>query len=480
MSEKAKIRVRVHRKKYDENGNIIPHRHEHRRSTKVYKHRNGRIAREDKIPFSFAAESVRTVNPDSLDTLTEDPPKKKSYMRLKRVRTKVNYVKYPEVKVNSDEEFPELRNKIVPHEISHYNRFICRQPFVSDSYSSTLTPKSHDTTPKVETTVSDVTGPPRLSQSFTSFMNSSEATTRADTTQSNHAEDKTNKDKSHVCDNTSKDPFKYDAMKELPNLYPESKRGPLHKPDVEDSHSDFYKNYTPKLIENVPSTSKFIQLDQALDDDYGFQDELRRLQGNIHNPYVEAKIRRYHDSRSQSYSSKAEEDASNQFESAKSFSNSGRFKNADIASAGQIATCSAGQADFVEASAADPYAENYIELMSSNMMTKPHTGEQGSLNSTGKGTIEEYEYAYEEENEEEDDHDNATPAPQSPTMITVSELISASINSAQYVEVFDSQIGSTYIEVPLSSGSAKLLGLDNVGNDAKLVEEEEVLEECVK
>lgn len=113
--DRTKKRIRVTRQ-LDENGNPIPHRHQH--SSKLYKHADGELAYASEVPestnaISYYPNTTGDVTSISLTTQTSTKESKhsKSTRRLVKSKNNASSTKSKRRKLHYDPESPEFRGK---------------------------------------------------------------------------------------------------------------------------------------------------------------------------------------------------------------------------------------------------------------------------------------------------------------------------------------------------------------------------------
>ena len=201
--EKKKIRVRVSRKKYDENGNLIPH------------------------------------HPKTAELTTmqyEDKQYKQPKERLLRKRRKKNTIHLEEIEDPEHDEFDEVRGR----KINYFSKFMGKTGFDTITESNTFDPidtASSSYVPTLET-VEDKTGGPRTEQTFTSFVGTTIANDPSETSSGFGSDSWA--PRPYVDREALKNPFPEIDEEELQKLYPQSRKIPTHSFDssaVEDPFS---------------------------------------------------------------------------------------------------------------------------------------------------------------------------------------------------------------------------------------------------
>lgn len=261
-SERSKIRVKVPRKKYDENGNEIPHvHHHHSENKKIVKHSDGRISRKTE---TSTYDTGITVDPmttsdityemfDKMNQKPKEKPTKVSHQRYTRDRTKVNTVgKIKHFQYDSSDEdklFTQLDPDYEAPVIKYNNIFVGKGHFDTVTTSSASTIESAASTQEVvsrdlSTPSPDQTKEPRTSQSFTSFIGAE----NAQITQFTSLPDDSDNPRPRAFDKS--DPFKVVDDRDTKLLYPEGRGIPTHSFDssqYEDPFNWLYKGRVTSL-----------------------------------------------------------------------------------------------------------------------------------------------------------------------------------------------------------------------------------------
>ncbi|EAY06589.1 hypothetical protein TVAG_069590 [Trichomonas vaginalis G3] len=166
---KVKVRVRVQRRKYDSNGNEIPHNHQHS-STKD----SNNSTTTNQTTNTLTSQTLVPATTNDLTTLNLNTqnqlPEKQSNVRLTRRRKKVNTVgkKKHFEEIDEDGNFTEIdENTYEPALIRYNSRFVGKGPFDSTTYTESTIETGAEQTMETEV---EKTAVPRTTQSFTSFV----------------------------------------------------------------------------------------------------------------------------------------------------------------------------------------------------------------------------------------------------------------------------------------------------------------------
>ena len=262
MSEigRKRIKVRVHRTKTDDDGSKIEHQHRHHdHSSKIYLHKNGIVAPESIAPLSTGDKTLEELNSSDLETINflEKSSKtyKKSHQRYEHPRTKVNRATAKNAFEDSDDDktFTVLEEDFKPKFVGYSSKFAGKGVYDTTTIASSTTIDTRSTTSSysnvvtrdlnapttTQTTHDDVTGAPRTSQSFTSFVGESlaEDTTKiTDTSVTPDSEMYIAKEIKKVAP----DPFGIvDEEFDYQKLYPSNRRQPTHSFDSSELKDPF-------------------------------------------------------------------------------------------------------------------------------------------------------------------------------------------------------------------------------------------------
>lgn len=421
-SERSRVRVKVHRNKYDENGQRIPHVHKHHtENQKFVQHSDGKISK--KTDTSTYDTGV-TVDPITTSDLTfemfENPnfstkkqkPTKASYQRYTRRRTKVNTVgKIKHFDDSSDEGtiFTELEPKFEAPVIKYGHKFSGKGMFDTTTASSASTIESLPTTTDVvsrdiNTPTPDQTNVPRTSQSFTSFM----GTDLAKITQFTQLPEDPENPRKREFDKS--DPFKvappnYNSK----DLYPEGRGIPTHSDEIIDPEQAYrwiYRKQVTSLNDIGDDNLEVIENDNNSNTNSGsfFGDSY--IKSNAFSPRNSVSSRSPKkiedestktETQTATYSSAYlqynEQYTSNKEQPESQVITEVKETNDPLTTVSELISATAGSAEYVEARTGEQNAENYVEQTKSDHKFDSH------VEMSDDETIEE------EEEEEEDDYD---------------------------------------------------------------------------
>lgn len=434
MSGKVKIKVRVARPKFDEFGNEIPHVHRHSSSTKVYKHKNGRIRREESQEPSTDAQTLHPATTNDVTSLTVTEDRKDRYIRYKKDHSRQNKIHYavkPESS-SSDDEIDDLK----PEKISRYSRFLAKQPWDTLTSSNTYehvgrsTIESHTTT--IETSDDDVEGPPRTSQSFTSFMGSTAARTHTNTIDTDPSVIPVHKG------SILEDPFNIVNQEDSQPLYPASRRIPTHTLCSDELRDPFDELFISKIGNvHLNDEQKSVLSDRLSAPDHAA--EVKSKKSSINIPTFRSVKR----ANAPSVSTTSSISMTTITNDPSSISLSGGFSQRSLRSrnAAWDSTSADGSSKISnKLPKYRPVEEEVIEEVYKSISTDTKTHSSSS-------------YDYEEEYSSE--YENATNPNQTDDLTTVSALVTASnTQEGEFVEVSHTESGAVpYVEVSDTSRS---------------------------
>ena len=458
-SHHTRVRVRVQRKKVDENGRKIPHHHHggYKRS-KVLLHKDGYVAPESIVSDTSGAQTVDPLTTNDIDTQDYlmknnaeiQKPFKQNHYRFSRARTKVNRIHEKNAfKEEDDREFTCLEDDFQSPKIRYDNKFAGKGIYDTQTTESrttldTVSSSTNDLfnlpTSTSETPI-DPTGAPRSSQTFTSFVGTTLANDQTVITRTNDGESDTLSQLERKLKNV--DPFQtYPELEaQMQLLYPNSRRIPTHSFDSAELEDPYEWMYNKEI------TSIKDQLDVDDADDYANNQNSFKTRG-VQQSVLKQNVprRKRHDSESSSRTNTSEINTT--------YLQYNPQQTDGLTTVSELVSATQGSAQYIE----HENGQVYVEVSADQEVSKPRvrprrglTDNESSLQSLSpqpedkqQSSLMSSSIVEDTSSEHKDDHNHTG-------MTTVSELVSATAGSAEFKDATNSQEGQLYVEAEFTT-----------------------------
>ena len=457
-SQHSRVRIRVQRKKVDENGRKIPHHHRGgNKRSKVLLHKDGFVAPESIVSDSSEAQTVDPLTTNDIDTqdyLMKNNAEiqkrfKQNHYRFTRARTKVNRIHEKNAfKEEDDREFTCLEDDFQSPKIRYDNKFAGRGVYDTTTTQSGTTLDTVSSTNELfnlptsstETPI-DPTGAPRSTQTFTSFVGTTLANDHTIITRTDDGEGDSLSELERKLKN--KDPFQtYPELEaEMQLLYPQSRRMPTHSFDS----ADIVDPYEWMYNREISSIRDQLEVEDA--DDYSNQNSFktRGVQQSVLKQNVPK--RRRHDSESNTRTNTSEINTTYL-----SYPHHEQLKTDGLTTVSELVSATQGSAQYVEHENGQAYVEVSADHEVSKPRVRPHRGlseNESSLQSLSPSDQQQQQSSLISSSIVEDGTSTNTEQENNhiPTgMTTVSELVSATAGSAEFKDATNPEEGQLYVE----------------------------------